>query len=275
MRWAFKIAYWGEAYHGFQRQPDVPTVEGALLEAFHRVGALEDPESGDVQSASRTDRGVAALGNVVAMTTDMDPRAIVARTNPLLEDIWIRAYARTDPGFNPRHARERWYRCHLPGDLLLDRLEAVLPLFRGSHDFRGFAKGGSKGVCRVRELTVRRNDDWILLDLRADRFLWEMVRRLGHALALHARGGLARSELDRGLRGKALDLEPVPPERVVLMDVRYDFPFVPFGGAGLRRAVDRRVRVRTLERRFLDALRDRLGRPVESYKGKGPWPPHD
>ncbi|MFB6218385.1 MAG: tRNA pseudouridine(38-40) synthase TruA, partial [Halobacteriaceae archaeon] len=59
---AFRLAYDGRPFHGFQRQPDVPTVEGALLDA---LDALDIPFAGDTPSgyaaAGRTDRGVSAV----------------------------------------------------------------------------------------------------------------------------------------------------------------------------------------------------------------------
>ncbi len=41
---AFKVAYIGTHFHGFQRQPQLPTVEGELIKAFKRAGVMEDPD---------------------------------------------------------------------------------------------------------------------------------------------------------------------------------------------------------------------------------------
>ena len=41
---AFKLAYIGTDFHGFQRQPDLPTVEGELFHAFKKAGVMDDPE---------------------------------------------------------------------------------------------------------------------------------------------------------------------------------------------------------------------------------------
>jgi tRNA pseudouridine38-40 synthase len=38
--YAFRIAYDGQPYRGFQRQPDVPTVEDALLGALRDLDVL-------------------------------------------------------------------------------------------------------------------------------------------------------------------------------------------------------------------------------------------
>ena len=57
-RYAFKIEYNGAPYKGWQRQDDVPTVQGALEEALSKLGE-PDPT---VQGSGRTDAGVHALG---------------------------------------------------------------------------------------------------------------------------------------------------------------------------------------------------------------------
>lgn len=38
-----KVAYIGSAYYGFQRQPDLPTVEGELINALKEANVIEDP----------------------------------------------------------------------------------------------------------------------------------------------------------------------------------------------------------------------------------------
>jgi len=68
-------AYDGTAYHGWQIQPGVPTIEGELNKALS--GLLGE----DIQviGASRTDSGVHALGNVAVFDTNtglcVEPKA--------------------------------------------------------------------------------------------------------------------------------------------------------------------------------------------------------
>ncbi len=66
MRWAIKVYYDGRNFFGSQRQPDKPTVEGELLKSFE---ALKIDVKGFV-GACRTDRGVSALGNVFALSSN-------------------------------------------------------------------------------------------------------------------------------------------------------------------------------------------------------------
>ena len=61
-----KISYDGTAYHGWQIQDGMTTVEGVLTEAV-REAVGEDVE---IIGASRTDSGVHAFGNVAVFDTD-------------------------------------------------------------------------------------------------------------------------------------------------------------------------------------------------------------
>lgn len=59
-RFALKIEYDGEPFCGWQRQVDLPTVQGCLEDALRNL----EPDVQLVQGAGRTDAGVHALGQV-------------------------------------------------------------------------------------------------------------------------------------------------------------------------------------------------------------------
>ncbi|MFC6736077.1 tRNA pseudouridine(38-40) synthase TruA, partial [Halolamina salina] len=42
---AFRLAYDGREFYGFQRQPNVPTVEGRLLATLAEAGIVDDGET--------------------------------------------------------------------------------------------------------------------------------------------------------------------------------------------------------------------------------------
>ncbi len=77
MRFALRIAYDGTAFYGFQRQPDVRTVEGGeLIRVLSKLGGVISDAGGssNFKGASRTDRGgVSAFFNVVAFDTENRP----------------------------------------------------------------------------------------------------------------------------------------------------------------------------------------------------------
>ena len=59
-RYSFLIEYNGAPYKGWQRQEDMPSVQGALEAALNKLGENDIL----VQGAGRTDAGVHALGQV-------------------------------------------------------------------------------------------------------------------------------------------------------------------------------------------------------------------
>ena len=59
------IAYDGAEYHGWQLQPGVPTIQGALIDAACKI----TQEKVLIHGASRTDAGVHALGQVAHFKT--------------------------------------------------------------------------------------------------------------------------------------------------------------------------------------------------------------
>ncbi|MEM3391728.1 MAG: tRNA pseudouridine(38-40) synthase TruA, partial [Archaeoglobaceae archaeon] len=62
MKYAFKIAYFGENFFGSQFQPGLRTVEGEVRKALQDLGIDSKP-----RFAGRTDTGVSALGQVFAI----------------------------------------------------------------------------------------------------------------------------------------------------------------------------------------------------------------
>src|SRR5207247_4191378 len=81
MRVALKTAYDGRAFFGSQRQPDRRTVEGECLVALKAAKILKDSQESFFRSASRTDRGVSAVGNVIAFNTHLPPDAVIRPFN--------------------------------------------------------------------------------------------------------------------------------------------------------------------------------------------------
>lgn len=79
---ALKVAYIGTNYSGFAYQPDtIDTVEGRLLEALEKTCLISDRQSCHISRGGRTDKGVSALGQVVAL--------------------YVRSNLRSGPGFCP------------------------------------------------------------------------------------------------------------------------------------------------------------------------------
>ncbi len=220
MRYAFRVAYVGEGYHGLARQPNVRTVEGEILRVLTESGYRRGDDF--FLFSSRTDKGVHALANVFAAEIRREPK--LGEINSRLRNIWIWAYAPVPHSFNPiRDARLRWYRYVFPHRFSVDREERMreaAALFIGRHDFSSFAILEDKNPVR----TVKRidifNTGYTVMDIYAPGFLRQMVRRIATALMRVALGEWDLDEIRRRLEEKD-PVPPAPPEGLILMDVHY------------------------------------------------------
>ncbi len=225
MRVALRIAYDGRLFFGHQRQPDARTVEGECLRALVAAKVLRDANQAFFRSASRTDRGVSAVGNVIAFDSALRTDAVVGAFNDRAQDVWAWAVAEVPEGFHPRRALERWYRYHLYDDHSISSLREVAALFVGEHPMQSFTSDPPAAPMPITRVDVARDDDAIVVDVRAPSFRRGMVRRIVSALIRHARGEVGLQLIREALAGERHDFGVVPAEPLFLMEVRYDFRF--------------------------------------------------
>ena len=199
IRYAARVEYDGTDFAGFQVQPGARTVQGELEAALTKISGGSPVR---VVAAGRTDAGVHASGQVIAFT---DPRSRPAKElaralDALLpEDVAIRNLRRVPAGFNPRYAaRYREYRYtvwngprsplrerHALGvrDLLdIAAMERAGSVLVGRHDFSAFGAAHRQPVRTVYSVRVRREGSLVTIDVKADAFLRQMVRRIVAAL---------------------------------------------------------------------------------------------
>ena len=195
-----KIKYLGGAFHGFQVQPGLRTVQGELCRALEE--ALGGPCL--VTGCSRTDRGVHA--NEFCLKIECESATVppdklpVAVARFLPDDISLYYAEEAAEGFHPRYdCKEKEYIYRIINARVFDPFEvgrvwfyprpitdgAVIKMreaaasFIGRHDFSGFMSEGSDvedTVRTVSSLTVERIADEIDIKIRADGFLYNMVR---------------------------------------------------------------------------------------------------
>ncbi|MBI4638597.1 MAG: tRNA pseudouridine(38-40) synthase TruA [Candidatus Rokubacteria bacterium] len=237
------LSYDGTAYHGWQAQPDLPTIQGLLTAAARRL--LGDDTR--VTGASRTDAGVHALRQTVSLTTGgtLGPREILAALNAALPgDVRVLEAAEAEPGFNARRAAIgkrygylidngavpapllRRFAWHVGRPLDLPAMRGALAALRGRHALSAFcAAPGRAGdpVCVVKSLHVFRRKQHVAVLLSADRYLHHMVRNVVGSAMLVGRGardpgwlGSVLASGDRRLAGPT-----APAQGLVLVRVLY------------------------------------------------------
>jgi len=228
---AYRLAYDGTGYRGFQRQPHGETVEDALFGALRDLDvAFEDGSPVGYTAAGRTDAGVSARAQTVAFEAPerFRPRAFDAE---LPTDVRPWAVAAVDADFHAtRDAAARTYRYFLYApDAADDLADAACRRLSGCHEFGDFTPD-EEGTVRDVAVSLERDGPFLLFDCRAGGFLRQLVRRLVSAVEAVARGRRELAFLDRALGPVPLEgpegIAPAAPEPLVLADVAY--PSVAF-----------------------------------------------
>jgi len=231
MRVAMKFAYGGAHFSGYARQPGQRTIEQALLDVLSSSKVLRDATSSRFRTASRTDRGVSALGNVCAFDTDSSQdRIFELLMTTISSDIFLYGIRVVEPEFYPRHAKRRDYRYYLKNeDLDVDTVLATAALFTGEHNFQNFARiEPSKNPVRtIDNIIVVKKHGFLVLDFYAQTFLWNQIRRIVSALRKAGEGTLTQRAIKQALLHpeKRVDFQLASPEPLILKDVVYDFSF--------------------------------------------------
>lgn len=242
------LAYDGTNYAGWQWQPNLPTVQGALETALKSVTG----ESIRIIASGRTDTGVHALGQVVSFKSEtaLSPEVLCKALNGNVpEDILVLSVCEAPEGFHAirdalgkryryviQDGRQRdifargyaWHVRQRLDDAAMGRAAAAL---LGTHDFSSFESAGSQrltSVRTVREILVERLwidlSERVIIEVEADGFLYNMVRNIVGTLVEVGRGRRPESWLaevlaarDRRLAGMA-----APPQGLFLVRVDYE-----------------------------------------------------
>jgi tRNA pseudouridine38-40 synthase len=258
-RLAVKFAYDGAHFSGSQRQPGERTAESELLRALVKIGAIAAADENRFRVASRTDRGVSALGNVFAVDTDFRPHELLAALNASCEDVHCYALAEAPKNFSPRRAQGRWYRYHLPyHGQDLDLMVEGAKVFEGEHEFRLFCKPDGKVTLRtLGSVTLSREGDLIIIDVRAREFLRNMVRRIVSALDQIGQGRVTLDEVRSALQGQGRSMGLAEAEGLFLMDIDLglDWCYPPTGR--MTSVVSEQTHRARVHLRFQEALKEK------------------
>lgn len=210
-RIAIGLEYRGGSFAGWQAQPGLRTVQGAVEDALSRVAA----QPVEVTCAGRTDTGVHAAGQVAHFDTDVCRTArawMLGGNSNLPSDVSV-IWARQVPNdFHARHGAESRTYCYLISNrgirsalaagraafihspLDAERMSEAARLLVGEHDFSAFRAAQCQArspVRRLLELRVERRGDWVLIRATANAFLHHMVRNLAGLLIEVGRGRAA------------------------------------------------------------------------------------
>jgi tRNA pseudouridine38-40 synthase len=238
-----QIAYDGTAYHGWQRQPDLPTVQATIESAIAQL--CNTPI--EITGSSRTDAGVHALGQVAHFDIDTPvPTAnfTKALNNILPDDIAILGAADVGTDFDAisdtktklyrymictapvRPVMDIRYCWHRPGDLNAGPMKKAAALLIGKKDFKSFASAADNRTSSTRTIThcsIMKEESWIYIDVAADGFLYNMVRNITGTLVEVGRGKWPPEKITEILEAKNRTAAgPIaPPSGLTLIKIDY------------------------------------------------------
>ncbi len=223
---AFKLAYIGTEFSGSQAQPGRRTVEGELKSALINKGIIG--EKTKVEFSGRTDAGVHALGQVASFKA-LDEKLAEPRivNSVLANDLWVYARAGVPDGFDPRrNAVSRTYRYILYApDVIERRIVRYASLFEGTHDFRNFSSVEPKknSVRTIKAIRAVKRGDLYVIDVEADSFLWNMVRKIVTGLRLVGSNKRPARWVENMLKPEEYreGIPPAPAAGLYLMRVEY------------------------------------------------------
>ena len=247
------IQYDGSDRMGFQAQEGMPTIQGDLNLA------LEQIFEGNVttRAASRTDKGVHAIGQVVKISTEdsrpLDAAQLNAKLPPHIKCLDISPCAQDFiPSIDQRSKEYRYlftdtdqrYIAKAPFPLNIENMQICVEMLKGTNDFKNFWSIGGVSNTTVRKILEA---DLTMIDPRelfkdslftaedvtscwqfrivGSGFLKHMVRHLVGALWLVGSGKLTVEDFSKYLHGELREQRPwkkADPRGLYLLKVSYE-----------------------------------------------------
>lgn len=196
-RYFIFLSYKGTGYSGWQVQPGEKTVQGTIEEAL----SVLMKEEIKVTGAGRTDTGVHAKNFVAHFDSNQNSHSedeLVFKLNSFLpHDIAIESLVRVKDDAHARfNAVSRTYRyiinnkkdpfsnnesTYIWGKLDLDAMNRSAEYLKEYNDFTSFSKVHTDvktNICKVNYAKWSVEEDKIIFEIKADRFLRNMVRAI-------------------------------------------------------------------------------------------------
>jgi tRNA pseudouridine38-40 synthase len=241
-----QLAYDGTDYHGWQIQPGLETIQGALENVVSEI----DGRPVQVAGSGRTDAGVHALAQVAAFSIQNPiPLENLRRAmNRLLPHaIRVTEVEEAAPDFHPRFQAkaktyeyrifrgeicspfDRRYVYHHPYPLAVEEMTGMAPLVEGEHDFTAFAATDQRdepGASKIRTIFCSRlalDGNRLVYRVAGSGFLKHMVRNIVGVLLEAGKGNIDRAALLARIEtGCAIPPGPTAPARgLFLVSVEY------------------------------------------------------
>lgn len=238
------IEYDGTNYSGWQKQPNVSTIQGEIEKAiFNSIG-----QEVEIFGSGRTDAKVHALNQKahfdLAVPVPVSKLAEIIN-NCLPDDIVIKEAVEVDENFHARFSlirkcyRYKIYNSEQKNAFLANRVGYVRrkldiskmrqasSLFIGEHNFRGFCSSNTCAENFVRtiyDIKIAEEDNFIKIDVCGSGFLYNMVRIIVGTLVDYSLGKLTLEDIKIALNEGKREYagQTMAPQGLYLKDAIYE-----------------------------------------------------
>lgn len=240
----FQCTYDGTNYSGWQKQPEVSTIQGVIEE---KLSMLFGHQIVDIVGCGRTDAGVHAKEAYfhVDLAPSFSNDQLLYKLNNMLPldiaineiiDVGPEAHARFDATKRtyhyfihqkklPFHQNDSWF---FPRALSIEKMNEAAKYLLGRQDFTSFSKlhtDVNNNFCEVYQAEWKEVGDQLRFEISANRFLRNMVRAVVGTLLEVGKGNVSPEGVkdiiaaeDRGEAGCS-----VPAKGLFLQSIEYPY----------------------------------------------------
>ncbi|KAG1691495.1 Cell division cycle protein 23 [Nymphon striatum] len=255
--YAVLLSYCGKGYYGMQRnlQMKLPTIEEDLLSAMLKSGFIDKdlydhPSDMSFQRASRTDKGVSAVRQIISMKLPLGFENSIPEINSHLpEQMRIIAMKIAKNRFNAKiNCDSRTYSYVLPTfafappeviteesfritEELLKEIQSNLDIFKGSHFYHNYTSGKKIGEDSARRYImefkigtpfIRNKLEWVVLSIKGQSFMLHQIRKMIAMVISIMRGFATKETLIKSRKVDQMDIPKAPGLGLILEEVHYD-----------------------------------------------------
>lgn len=190
------ISYDGTNYYGWQKQPNMKTIQGEIEKAIYKIFNCQV----DLIGSGRTDAGVHAIEQTAnfQINSEINPDKIkVALNSKLPQQIRINESKEVDENFHSRYDAVgktyiyqiynnrvsnpflNKYTLFVPFNLDIEKIKEASNLLLGTHDFNAFRAENllvKNTVRTIHDININKDGNLILIEITGDGFLYNMVR---------------------------------------------------------------------------------------------------
>jgi tRNA pseudouridine38-40 synthase len=234
------VMYDGSPFFGFSKSGTQPTIASFLKKALEQL--LGHPVM--IEGASRTDRGVHALGQVANFFTPKPLPSLRALNGLLPQEIRVLDLSEMPLNFHPTlDARKKTYlyrlsigsvqlpfdraiAWHVPSPLSLEAMKEGASLLIGEHDFSSFCnQKGANNCHKIRKIDtislVQPDLFHLNIEIEGPSFLYKMVRNIVGTLVEVGKGRLSMETVLKAQNRNAAGMT-APAHGLALKKVWYD-----------------------------------------------------